>query len=96
MLDPQACADRPYQAEAGPGKSRAFIFSPEVGRRIAGPLMAAAVTQEEIAAVNEFGRGTLEFGDYGLEESEGGCPIIQWLTFPVQIEGGYDHCWWRR
>ena len=96
MLDPRACADRPYQAEAGPGKSRAFIFSPEVGRRIAGPLMAAAVTQEEIAAVATFGRGTLEFGDYGLAEGEGGCPIIPWLTFPVQIEGGYDHCWWRR
>ena len=90
LPDPRACADRPYQAEAGPGNSRAFIFSPEVGRRIAGPLMAAAVTPEEIATVAAFGRGTLEIGDYGLAEGEGGCPIIQWLTFSVQVEGGYD------
>ena len=53
--------------------------------------MAAAVTQEEIEAVAGFGRGTLEIGDFGLEDGEGGCPIIQWLTFSVQIEGGYDH-----
>jgi hypothetical protein len=67
-----------------------FIFSPEVGRRIAGPMMDAAVTQEKIAAVTGFGYGTLEIGDYGLEEGEGGCSIINWLTFSVQIEGGYD------
>ena len=54
-------------------------------------MMDAAVTQEKIAAVAGFGRGTLEIGDYGLEEGEGGCSIINWLTFTVQIEGGYDH-----
>lgn len=60
------------------------------GRRIAGPLMDTAVTPEGIAAVAGIGRGTLEIGDYGLEEGEGGCPIFKWLTFSVQIEGRYD------
>ena len=53
--------------------------------------MLLEALRNQITAVEEFGRGTLEIGDYGLKEGEGGCPIIQWLTFSVQIEGGYDH-----
>ena len=53
--------------------------------------MPLEVFRYQIAAVAGFGRGTLEIWDFGLEGGEGGCPIIPWLTFSVQIEGGYDH-----
>ena len=62
-----------------------------VDDRDATQAMLLEAFSNQITAVEEFGRGTLEIGDYGLKEGEGGCPIIQWLTFSVQIEGGYDH-----
>jgi len=89
LTDPRACAARPYQAEQGPGEPRAFIFSPEVGQGIAGPQSPAAVTPEEVAAVERFGRGRLTIQDYLLGEGRDGCPVIEWLRFEVDLEGGY-------
>lgn len=89
LTDPRACAARPYQAEQGPGEPRAFIFSPEVGQDIAEPQSPAAVTLEEVAAVERFGRGRLTIQDYRLGEGRDGCPVIEWLRFEADLEGGY-------
>lgn len=87
--DPRACAARPYQAEQVPGEPRAFIFSPAVGQDIAGPAAPAAVTPEAVAAVERFGQGRLTIQDYRLGEGRDGCPVIEWLRFAVDLEGGY-------
>jgi len=89
LENPSRCASRPYNAEAGPANPRNFIFSPEVGRTIQGQDAARSVTPEEIEAVRRFGRGTLTIADYALNPGKDGCPGIEWLTFSVQIEGGY-------
>ncbi len=89
LSDPRACAARPYQAEQGPGERRSFIFSPAVGQDIAGPAAPAAVTPEEVAAVERFGRGTLRIQDYRLGVGHDGCPVTEWLRFAVDLEGGY-------
>lgn len=49
-----------------PGRIRDFIFSPEVGRMIAGPDAQTNLSEEDIERVGRFGRGTLRIIDYSL------------------------------
>lgn len=84
------CPSRPYKAEAGPGNLRRFIFSPDVGGRIDGPKAGRSVTTEEIEEIRHFGRGMLTIENFGHGPGGAeGCPGIAWMTFSVQIEGGY-------
>lgn len=87
--NPSDCVPRPHLAEAGPANPRNFIFSPEVGKRIAGPNASSAVTPGEIEDIRHFGRGILTIKKYQLESGENGCPKIGWMEFSVQLEGGY-------
>jgi len=66
-----------------------FIFSPEVGRRIAGPDARRAVTLEEVEAVRRFGRGTLTIERCALRPGSDGCPQPEWIEFSVYLEGGF-------
>lgn len=81
---PAGCAV-PYGAEAGPGERRDFIFSPEVGRSIAGPASTVAVTPDDLAEVEAFGRGTLWIEGAELAAGAGGCPRIETLRFRVEV-----------
>lgn len=87
--DPSACANRSYKAETGPANPRKFIFSPEVGNRIAGPDARIAVTEEDIKTVRKFGRGELTIKKFKLAPGKDGCPKIEWMDFSVQLDGGY-------
>jgi hypothetical protein len=87
--NPSDCAARPYAAEAGPENPRKFIFSPEVGKKIAGPDAGQSVTPEEIQSIEKFGRGTLMLEKFELQPGMDGCPKILWIEFDVQLEGGY-------
>lgn len=86
--DPSECTTREYLAEAGPANPREFIFSPEVGRRIAGPHTDRAVTLRDIEDIQRFGRGTLTIEKSTLERGTDGCPVIEWIQFSVRLEGG--------
>jgi hypothetical protein len=86
--NPSACATRPYAADAGPQNPRSFIFSPEVGRRIAGEQAHSSPTPEDIDAIRRFGQGTLAIEGFGLQPATDGCPKIEWMNFTVRIEGG--------
>jgi hypothetical protein len=86
---PLDCGKRPYEAEAGPGNPRKFIFSPDVGKTIDGAGVGRSVDVEELAAVGKFGQGILTIEKFALAPGENGCPIIQWMEFSVQLEGGY-------
>jgi hypothetical protein len=55
-----------------PGETREFIFSPEVGRTIAGPGATEAVKPEQVEKVRSFGRGELTIVDYELDRLEPG------------------------
>jgi hypothetical protein len=85
---PSSCP-RPYGAEAGPDHPRRFIFSPDVGRRVAGPDAGRSITPEDVEAVRRFGRGTLTIERFDLNPGKEGCPRIEWIDFSVRIEGGY-------
>lgn len=87
--NPSECASREYLAEAGPANPRDFIFSPEVGKRIAGQNANRSVTVEEIEDIRRFGRGVLTIKTYELVPGENGCPRVKWLDFSVHLEGGY-------
>jgi hypothetical protein len=89
LADAPATCPRPYGAEAGPEHPRHFIFSPEVGRRIAGPDARRAVTPEEVEAVRRFGRGTLTIERFALRPGSDGCPQPEWIEFSVHLEGGF-------
>ena len=71
-----------------PGETRAFIFSPEVGRTIAGPTATASPSSEEIEAVRAAGSGTLWIEDYRLDRLEPGQQRagFAWLRFTVALE----------
>ena len=71
-----------------PGETRAFIFSPAVGRTIAGPAATASPTSKEIEAVRAAGSGTLWIEDYRLDRLEPGQPRagFAWLCFTVALE----------
>ncbi len=90
MADPSSCADRAYLADSGPDNPRSFIFSPEVGRNIAGEKASRSVTTEDIQAVERFGIGTLTIDRSTLGPIHpNGCPDIERLEFTVQVKGGY-------
>ena len=86
---PSACINRPYNADAGPTNPRQFIFSPEVGKTIAGPDSRLALSDENIDAVKKFGRGEMDIKKFKLTPGKDGCPRIEWLEFSVQLNGGY-------
>ena len=86
---PSECLNRPYRADAGPANPRQFIFSPEVGKQIAGPDSRIAVTDEDVNAVRKFGRGEMDIKNFKLTPDKDGCPKIEWLEFSVQLDGGY-------
>jgi hypothetical protein len=81
---PPSCP-RPYDARTGPPFPREFVFSPEVGRTIAGP---RAVTPEDVAAVARFGRGLFSIVRFDIGRDERGCPRFASLEFRVRLEGG--------
>lgn len=89
LENPSECVNRPYQADAGPANPRQFIFSPEVGKTIAGPDSRKALADKNINAVKKFGRGTLNIKNFKLTTAKDGCPKIEWLEFSVQLDGGY-------
>jgi len=85
-------ADNTGPNEAGeqnvnaPGEVRDFVFSPEVGRTIAGPQAAASITPEDVESVARFGRGTLTILDYRLNnlrpDTQAG---MEWMRFRVVL-----------
>jgi len=89
LEDPSGCATREYLAEAGPANPREFIFSPEVGIQVSGPNADSGVTPEEIENIRRFGRGALAIEKFTLQPGADGCPVIKWIRFCVQLEGGY-------
>jgi hypothetical protein len=89
LKNPSECINRPYKADAGPSSPRQFIFSPEVGKTIAGPDSRKAFIDENIDAVKKFGRGEMEIRKIKLSSGKNGCPKIEWLEFDVQLNGGY-------
>jgi hypothetical protein len=63
-----------------PGRLRAFIFSPEVGRGI--EYNGSATTPEDVARVESFGRGWLHLDDFELTPAEReNRASFQWLKF---------------
>lgn len=89
LENPSACVNRPYHADAGPVNPRQFIFSPEVGKSIAGPYSRKALADENIDAVKKFGRGEMDIKKYKLIPGKDGCPKIEWLEFSIHLDGGY-------
>lgn len=89
LENPSACVDRPYDADAGPANPRQFIFSPEVGKQIAGPDSRFAVSVEDVDAVQKFGKGEMDIKKFKLAPDKDGYPQIEWLEFSVRLEGGY-------
>ncbi|MEW6261359.1 MAG: hypothetical protein AB1547_15800 [Thermodesulfobacteriota bacterium] len=87
--DPSACTTREYLADAGPANPREFIFSPEVGIRIDASQSNRAVEAKEIKEIQRFGRGALTIQEFKLQPAADGCPVIEWMTFSVRLEGGY-------
>ena len=85
---PPSCI-RPYGARSGPGNTREFIFSPEVGRTIQGAEASKSVTPEDIDAVRRFGRGEFHIEKFTTGRDSRGCPLIETLEFKVTLEGGY-------
>jgi len=69
-----------------PGLERGFIFSPEVGRSIAGPDSRQALTEEDIGQVGEFGQGRLEILEFRLGDLEPGKQArFEWMRFRVTL-----------
>ena len=65
-----------------PGSSRWFIFSPEVGRTI--EYSGSATTEEDVARVEAFGRGTLRILRYRLSPPAPGARArFEWMRFAV-------------
>jgi hypothetical protein len=89
LAKPSDCINRPYKADASPANPRKFIFSPEVGKSIDGASAGRSVTDEEIKDVQQFDRGELTIEKFKLAPGKDGCPIIEWMEFSVQLDGGY-------
>jgi hypothetical protein len=89
LENPSECVNRPYNADAGPANPRKFIFSPEVGKTIAGQDVRMAVTEKDIKDVQKFGRGELTIDKFKLTPGKNVCPKIEWMDFSVQLDGGY-------
>jgi len=89
LENPSACANRPYNADAGPANPRKFIFSPELGKSIAGQDTRVAATEEDVKKVQNSGRGELSIHKFKLVPGRDGCPQMEWIEFSVQLDGGY-------
>ncbi len=89
LENPSGCKNRPFNADAGPANPRKFIFSPQVGKSIAGPDARTEVTEEDVKKVESFGRGELSINKFSLAPAPDGCPKMEWIEFSVQINGGY-------
>jgi hypothetical protein len=69
-----------------PGLVREFIFSPAVGKTIAGPEAKTSPTAEEIEQVKRFGRGKLTILDYRLTDlNPGKKAAFEWLRFEAEL-----------
>jgi hypothetical protein len=89
MVETPPSCPRPYGADTGPPLPREFIFSPEVGRTIAGPQTTRAVSPEDIITVKRFGRGLFTIERFEVSYDDKGCPHFRALEFKVRLEGGY-------
>jgi len=89
LENPSGCATREFLAETGPANPREFIFSPEVGTRVAGHNADRGVTPEEVEDIRRFGRGALNIEEFRLQPGADGCPVIKWIRFLIHLEGGY-------
>jgi hypothetical protein len=89
LENPSECVHRPYNADAGPANPRKFIFSPDVGKTIAGLDARMAITEKDIKEVQKFARGALKVDKFKLTPGKDGCPKIEWMDFSVQLDGGY-------
>jgi hypothetical protein len=67
-----------------PGRVRLFIFSPEVGRSVAGPDARQAVSAEDVARVRAYGEGTLRVTGFKLGLS-GGQQTFVWMRFEAEL-----------
>lgn len=69
-----------------PGAVREFIFSPDVGKTIAGPDATGPVTEEDVERVRQFGRGTLTILNFRLADAEPGKTArFEWIRFRVEL-----------
>jgi hypothetical protein len=69
-----------------PGLVREFIFSPAVGKTLAGPEVKTSPTAEEIEQVKRFGRGKLTILDYRLTDPDPGEKAgFEWLRFEAEL-----------
>ena len=89
VVDAPVSCPRSYDAIAGPPFPREFIFSPEVGRTIAGPQATKSISPEDVIAVQRFGRGKFTIERFQASYDGKGCPHFKSLEFKVRIEGGY-------
>jgi hypothetical protein len=89
LKNPAGCINRPYHADAGPENPRRFIFSPLVGKTIAGPDSRFSISEDDVEAVKTFGRGVLYVNNVRLGDDPSGCPGIEEMEFSVRLEGGY-------
>jgi hypothetical protein len=89
LVDAPSSCSLPYDATSVPPSLREFIFSPEVGRTIAGPQASRAVTPEDIIAVERFGRGLFTIDRFDVSYDDKGCPRFRTLEFQMRLEGGY-------
>lgn len=76
-----------YGAESAPAFPRKFIFSPEVGKSIAGSGMA--VGSEDVKKTELFGSGEFHVEKHEMETDSKGCPVIRSLKFRVYVSGGF-------
>jgi hypothetical protein len=69
-----------------PGELREFIFSPEVGRTIAGAGAQAGPTPADIAAVRSYGEGELKILRTRFNDLEPGRQAgLEWMRFQVTL-----------
>jgi hypothetical protein len=74
------------QSVNAPGAVREFVFSPDVGRTIAGPSATASVSPDDVDAVRRFGEGTLTILEYRLTPPAAGAQAgMEWMRFRVEL-----------
>lgn len=88
LAEAPASCPVPYGDRRGPGRVREFVFSPEVGREVAGPDAGRSPTPEDVERVARFAKGTLTIERFALRETPAGCPQIEWLELRVKVAGG--------
>lgn len=86
LKNPSACVSRAYKADAGPANPRRFIFSPDVGKKIA---YNPETLSTDVKEIEKFGRGVLAIERFKLAPGKNGCPKMEWMAFSVQLDGGY-------